>query len=353
MSAESIKCINVALIGCGGFAENYRHIYTEIPEAKLVLLVDESEETARRASEACGGVAWSTDFNDCLSSDVHFVDISTPNFLHREQACAALKAGKHVLLQKPLASSLEDALKIAEIASSSGKIAGMYMFLFDNPLFHDIKKLIKEGKLGTISGVGCRSAHRGGLSAVRGGWRSSAKMTGGGSFIQLAIHYVNMVQWLMDSKVESVMAYSHNLMCPNIGGDDVSVVACEFDSGALGTISSAYCAQGDELSIFGSKGYLRVDDSKHITLCLDEPFCGNVLTYNTGGRRETISLPQCSMTLFDSTNPFDQHVAFIKSLLSGSPAPVPIDIGLYDMMIVDAVHRSSVTGKKERVVQEH
>ena len=341
-----MKKVNIALVGCGGMAALYRHIYTEVPGAQLALIIDINEEVAKSAAQTLQIERWSTNFTDCLSPEIDVVDISTPNHFHRDQAVAAMQAGKHVLLQKPLASNVAEAEHIVRTAGETGVIAGMYMSLFDNPVFYEIKDIINEGKLGVITGAHCRVAHTGGLTMDENNWRKSGEQTGGGSFIQLAIHNINMAQWLIDSRIISVSAYSHNLHCPNVGGDDMTVVACEFNTGALGTISSAYCANKDELVIYGTKGYISVDDTRHVSLRLSEARMGKLLPYDTPNMRKTFDLPFDSFTLFDSKNPCDQHVAFIKAVQANEPPQIHVSVGLYDMKIVQAVYESARQEKR-------
>ena len=139
------KIWHIALIGCGGVATHYCHRYTRIPGARLALLVDTNADAAEKAAKELGVAHWSTDFVEALAPGIDIVDISTPNHLHATQATAAMKAGKHVLLQKPIASSVEEARAIVETARKTNMRAGMYMSLFDNPLIYDLKNLIASG----------------------------------------------------------------------------------------------------------------------------------------------------------------------------------------------------------------
>lgn len=335
------KYIGIALIGCGGMAANYRHRYTEIPGAKLLLVVDINEKVAQETAMQLKVEKWSTDFNDCLIPEIDIVDISTPNFLHAEQATAALHAKKHILLQKPIAPSVREAELIVNSALESGMTAGMYMSLFDNPLYYDVKKLIDYGRLGVISSIHCRCAHRGGLRMQQGNWRQSLEKTGGGSFIQLAVHNMNMVQWLLSERIISVMAFSKNMMCPNVGGDDITVVACEFNNGVLGTLESSYCADSDMLSIYGTKGFINIIDNHNVELCLDETFEGEIIQYATPAKLCNCKYDFDTFSLYKGINPFDQHITFVKAVQAGNPPQVTVETGLYDLKIVQAVYKSA------------
>ena len=337
--------IKICLVGCGGMAASYRHRYTQIPGAFLGLVIDASEDVAREAAQKLGVEKWSTIFEDALASDIDIVDISTPNFLHEQQAVAALNAGKHVLLQKPIAPTLEEARNIVDAGYRNGKQIGMYMSMLDNPVYHEIKSLIKQGLLGRISSIHCRGAHRGGLNMPADNWRNSLKKTGGGSFIQLAVHPVNMVQYLLEDRISKVFAFSKNMMCPNVGGDDVTAVSCEFESGILGTLESAYCAQQDILSIYGSKGFISVFSDKQIQIMLDDIYESELIKYHNPGEVESVMTELDMRVLYKKENPYDQHIAFVEAIMKGKTAPVPAETGLYDLKIVKAVYKSAIEQK--------
>ncbi|MGE5551763.1 MAG: Gfo/Idh/MocA family protein [Bacteroidota bacterium] len=337
----SQKTWNIALVGCGGMAANYRHRYTQIPAARLALLIDVIPETAREAAAQLDVAHWSTDFAEALAPGIDIVDISTPNHLHAEQAVAALKAGKHVLLQKPIAPTVAEAEAIVETAKETGLQAGMYMSFFDHPLFYELKKLIEGGFLGRISAVHCRAAHRGGLTMKEGNWRQSAQKTGGGSFIQLAVHPLDMAQWLLDERIVRVAAFSKNMFCPNVGGDDLTAVSCEFAGGILATLTSAYCADQFVLAVYGTKGYFNVLSDTSLIIMMDEPYTGELIRYERPGEAVTLETGLTGRDLFHRDNPYDQHIAFVKAIQAGKPAPIPAEVGLYDLKVVAAVYESA------------
>lgn len=332
--------LNICLVGCGGMAALYRHRYTQIPGARMYMVIDTDEVSARNAALELHAIRWSTDFNDALSSEVDIIDISTPNYLHGQQAVAALSSGKHVLLQKPIAPTVTEAEEIVEAGRRNNKQVGIYMSMLDNPIYHEIKKVVEKELLGRITSVHCRGAHRGGLSMPEGSWRNSVEKTGGGSFIQLAVHQINMAQFITGDKISRVAAFSKNMMCANIGGDDVTSACCEFEGGIQGVLESAYCADQNILSIYGSGGFISVYNDSIVQIKMDEPYYGEIIRYDHPGGIKFISGLSC-IELYKSDNPYDQHIAFVKAIMQGSAAPVPADIGLYDIRIVKAVYKSA------------
>lgn len=334
--------MQICLVGCGGMAAHYRHRYTQIPGARLACVVDAHAETAERAAKELGVERFSTDFRDALREDIHIVDISTPNHLHAEQAVAAMRAGKHVLLQKPIAPHVEEAAAIIAAARETGRQAGVYMSMRDNPVYHDIKQMIREGRFGAVSAVHCRGAHTGGLSLQPGSWRNSKDKTGGGSFIQLASHHIHILQWLLDSPIVRVAAFSTNLMCPNLEGDDSTAAICQFADGTLGTLESSYCTEAKWLlAVYGSHGFVRVTDDFQVELKLDRPFAGEHIRYASAGRVATLPTELSFDSLKSGRNPHDQHIAFVEAMLAGKPAPVPAETALYDLQVVKAVYRAA------------
>src|SRR5436309_5397421 len=104
--------LRIALAGCGGVVRRYRRAYKSLPGVQVVPAIDVNEEEARAAAAETGASRASTDFQQALGSDVDAVVISTPNHLHAQHAVAAFEAGKHVLLQKPMARNVAECDRI-------------------------------------------------------------------------------------------------------------------------------------------------------------------------------------------------------------------------------------------------
>jgi predicted dehydrogenase len=287
-----------------------------------------------------------------LADDIDVVDISTPNHLHEPQACAALAAGKHVLLQKPMANSLAAADKIVAAAAKSKGTLGMYMASFNNPMSWEIKKLITSGALGRIQSVRSRDAHRHMMAAqdAPSNWRASLEKTGGGSFLQLSVHAINLIQWWLDRPITQVTAFSGHQYCPNVGGDDVTCAAVRFgqDSKAiLGVFDSGYASAGFCREIHGDKGSLRITWEGDMELIMDEPYSSPVLQYTSPGELLRLKSPEHDPS--DVTNPLNQNRMFLEAVAAGRPPHMNAAAGRQDMAVVMAVYKSAQTNRAVRI----
>jgi len=343
-------------------AAHYLGVYRDLDWVRVVSCVDTDLESARKAAGMAGGIA-TQDFAAALAGDVDAVIVSTPNALHRPQAVAAIEAGKHVLLQKPVAANLADAEAIAAAAERSTRTVGLYMSYFDQPLVHDLRDMVRQGWLGDLVHCYARLMHKGGMmwseEALKGNrtWRGSIEETGGGCFIQLAVHYIHIFEWISGAKVVRATGFTRNLHCPGLEGEDLAVAVLEMDSGAMVTLDTAWCANGEELSVHGMLGRLSYRNSQRLALASSAgPFEGRVARYS-GGLTPAFGGPQGEEQQLDVrppafddiSNPLNQHRAFLEAVREGRRAPVSIASGVRDMRVVAAVYESAKSGRAVEV----
>ncbi len=230
--------LRVAMLGAGAVAAKYVKLYAEYPRSRLVAVYDVSKAAAESAAGVTGARVADSE-EALLADDIDAVVINTPNFLHARQTAAALKAGKHVLLQKPMTVTAAEAAELAEVAARSGRRLGIYMNSLDNAVFRDVKAMIAGGTLGRIGAVNAKLANGTASRWKADGkevWRQSKAAVGGGSFAMLAYHYINLCQWLLGQPIVAVQATGKNLMSPHIEGDDIMSALVAFGDGALGVI---------------------------------------------------------------------------------------------------------------------
>jgi len=350
--------LNVSFVGCGGMAAHYLSVYRDLDWVRVVNCIDTNPENAARAAAAVGAEA-ACDYAAALAPEVDTVVISTPNSAHASQAIAAIQAGKNVLLQKPVAAKLADAEAIAAAAAQSTRTVGLYMSYFDQPLVHDLRGMAQAGRLGDIVHCYARLAHKGGMmwsgEALRGirTWRGSVEETGGGCFIQLAVHYVHVFEWITGAKVTRATAFTRNLHCPGLEGEDLACAVLEMDSGAMITLDMAWCTNGEEMAIHGTRGRAVYRNLRWLAVASDGgPFEGRVVNYAGGithpfggpwGEEQEMEI--VAPAYGDSGNPLNQHRAFLEAARDGRPAPVAIASGVRDMRVVAAVYASAKTGR--------
>lgn len=333
--------LKIALVGCGGMARLYRHIYTKIDGVELYMLIDVNEQTAKAAAEELGVERWSTNFEDCLCDEVDIVDISTPNFFHKDQTIAAIKAGKSVLLQKPVTVTVAEAFEIAEAQKKYGANVGVYMEMRSHPVCNEARDIVQKGLLGTITSTRARKAYPTGLNLKPEDWRSDITKTGGGGFVQLGVHNIDLCMWILGERIKSVFAYSANNLCPNMDGDDLTVALVEYENGICGVIETAYNSPTlKEFEIYGSEGYVIINEPDSVTVNFKSPYNGSLIKYNGDGE-QTFKTGFVHRELYRTDNPYEQHIAFINAIKEGREVPVDFSEGLFDMQIIDSVYKSA------------
>jgi UDP-N-acetyl-2-amino-2-deoxyglucuronate dehydrogenase len=231
------------------------------------------------------------------------------------------------------------------------------MSYFDQPLVHDLRDMVREGRLGSVVHCYARLMHRGGMMWSReglegkGNWRGSVEQTGGGCFIQLAVHYVHIFEWVTRACVVRAAGFTRNLHCPGLEGEDLAVAVFEFDSGAMATIDAAWCANGEELAIHGTEGRCVYRENRLAVSSTRGPFAGRVVRYDGGlvpafggpqGEEQQLEVKPSGFA--DTANPLNQHMQFLAAVRDGRPALVSIASGVRDLRVVKALYESARTG---------
>jgi predicted dehydrogenase len=360
---SSLQKLRIAFVGCGGVAEHYLNAYRNLDWARVVKCIDTEPAAAKRAAMTLAAGSGATkpavvaDYEAALAEDIDVVVINTPNHLHREQAIAALDAGKHVLLQKPVAPTVADAEEIANASLRARGLSGLYMSYFDRPLVHDFKEMIDSGWFGRVGHCYARLMHRWGQvwfaesGPGRSSWRGSVAQTGGGCFVQLAVHHIHLMEWMLNQRVTRATTVTKSLECHGIEGEDFASCMLEFESGAMATIDTAWVLHGEQLSISGTDGSAQYVNNRTLILeSRSKSFKGRVVDYTaaphqgfalSGTEQVSEVLPPA---MGDYTNPFNQHRVFLEAVRDGASPFVSIPSGVEDLRVVAAVYESARRG---------
>ncbi len=178
------------------------------------------------------------DFNDMLKDPaVDIVTIASPSGSHMEPAVAAARAGKHVIVEKPIEITLDRIDRILEAHDKAGtKIGGIFNGRFTETA-QIFKKAVTQNRFGRLTfGMAYGPWWRDQSYYDEGGWKGTQQYDGGGALMNQGIHTIDMLQWLM-GPVKSVQAFAATLAHKRIEVEDTGSAAVEFASGALGTIA--------------------------------------------------------------------------------------------------------------------
>lgn len=342
--------LRVGLLGVGGVAAKYAALYGEYPRSHLAAVFD-TVEAPCDALRARFGCVVAPSAEALIESDLDAIVVSSPNRHHLAQTQAALAAGKHVLLQKPMTLDAHEAQILTQAAQSSGKMLALYMNSLDHSVFRDMKRMVETGVLGRVGGYDATLAN--GMGHVWAApppnfWRSSRAAVGGGCFAMLATHYLNLGQWLLDSPIVEVAADGGNLMCPHIEGEDIMAALVRFGSGARGTIGASWCVKGERMSVQGSEGFASYVDNSVLVVRSAKAFEGEAIRYSVPGERLTVP-DLAPPAMGEWRNPHNQHRRFVDAVLDGVAPDVPAKSGLRDMRVLDAAYRSLASGRREAV----
>jgi predicted dehydrogenase len=259
--------VRFAIVGAGVIADVHAQAIAGLPErAELSLVVSRREATARALAQARGARGHTTDFDAVLADpDIDALSISTPTATHAELAVAALEAGKHVMIEKPIDVSLEAADRIIAAEAASGRKVGVVsQHRFDRAT-ERVLAAIRGGELGRLtSGVASCAWWRPQSYYDSGRWRGTWAMDGGGAIMNQTIHVIDLLIAMLGAPTE-VFAYTARLAHERIEVEDTAVAAVRFDSGALGMIhgtTAAYPGLDAAVRVYGTAGSAVIADDE-------------------------------------------------------------------------------------------
>lgn len=263
----SERTVKVGLIGCGNIgAGGHLPAYAHILEAELVAVCDTVEELARVAAGQSGATAY-TDYRQILGrEDVEMVDLCVPTYLHAQLAIEAMKTGKHVLCEKPMAHALEFADAMIEAAQANGvKLMIGQVRRFDHR-YASIKEQLAAGKVGRP--VFVRRAERQFLPFPPEAWQWDP-IRGGGVVLDIGVHATDLFRWLFGQEAVEVYAAARSVResARAAGSFDHAMITFKFDGGGVGVAEASWAyPQGfggalyAQLDVVGTEGKIQYAD---------------------------------------------------------------------------------------------
>lgn len=344
--------IKIGIIGVGNIAGTHIRAYLKNPNVELYAFCDINEEQLKKMGEEFGIERLYTDVNEMLAlTEIDAVSVCTWNSAHAECAIAALNAGKHVLCEKPMAVNAVQAEEMKAAAEKNGKLL---MIGFVRRYGNDckiLKEFIDTDYFGDIYYAKATYLRRNGNP---GGWFGDKSRSGGGPLIDLGVHVIDLVRYLMgnpkpvsvygatfqklfdrnnlkDKKAYVSVSKSDNDICDV---EDLATAMIRFDNGAVLSIEASFSlnTKSDEgkIEFFGTKGGAKLDPELEMYSEINDYMANVELTTKTALTLEGI---------------FEEEINhFADCVQNGVPCRAPAEDGVTLMSILDAVYESARTG---------
>jgi predicted dehydrogenase len=335
------KPLGIAIIGCGSIAK-HRHA----PEAaackhtKLVALCDPVVARAEVLAAQFGGAVY-TDWQHVVQlPEVDAVVVACPNYLHAPVTIAALKAGKHVLCEKPMACSADESAAMIAAAKTAGKLLMIAHNQRLAPLHIRAKQILKSGILGKVLTFRTTFAHPGpegwSIEGV-GGWFFQKEMAFVGSMGDLGVHKADLIRFLFDDEVVEVASFVEAIANKvNSTVDDNAICLLRMKSGAVGTLTAGWSHNpgcDNSTTVYCEKGILHIDT---------DPVY-NVIVELADGEKQMIKTK--AMQTNDEGGQSDSGVmaTFAEAVVKNKPSPIPGEEGAKSLAVILACLESAET----------
>jgi len=343
------------VIGAGGIARR-----RTIPEgilparnAELVAVMDVVPNLAREVAREFGCRKAYTQVGSLLrNADVQAVYLAVPVHLHEKLFKRILKAGKHVLVEKPLARTVRAAERMAKLAAESGRMCTEgYMMKF-HALHRHARERIAAGRLGKLVSL------RGQLSCwyppIEGAWRQIPEQGGGGAIMDMATHVYDLMQYLTGEKICEVTAFTGSLV-QDYPVEDSSVTLVRFPSGCQGVVEAYFNVRDEScprrLEIYGSSGGILADGTiGQGGGTMREILMAEGAGYDAAQKREA-EAAAFQEVVVPEVNMYQAEIEYLSDcILSGTPPTLnTLEDGVGIMKIAEAVYRSARTGRAVRL----
>jgi predicted dehydrogenase len=328
--------IRVGLVGAGGIAARHAIAYRKLQ--RHIRLTAVTDIDADRAASLAGNFAAATydDFSRMLAdADIEAVDICLPHHAHARAVLAAIAAGKHVLCEKPLCTTMADAALI-DAAATAARVTVMCMHnrLF-SPVVTQARDLLAGGLLGRVYQVRATDCFRNELDGAALGWRASVAATGGGELIDTGYHPTYLVLTLAGDRPAEVVALTSRHRLSFLEGEDSAQVLVRFEGGAVGQIATSWAYQApdsyEHFSVAGELGSMSATRTRLTYRRDGEP---PVTLHYAKGDDITAAIEHFAACLAEGTRPRCTHEdgattlavlrAAYDSVVTGAVTPVDV-----------------------------
>ena len=248
----------VALLGAGFIADIHLESYSRfVPEVEVTAIFSRSAARAERVAGHWGIPQWFTDVEQLIAeADCEVVDICLPNVLHHRATLAAARAGKHVIVEKPLCMTLDEADEMIAVCREQGRKLMYAEELCFAPKYERVRRLVDEGAIGNVYMLKQLEKH----SGPHSDWFWDVEQSGGGVLMDMGCHAFAWFRWMLGGNpgVKSVWATMDTVRHRDrTAGEDNAVCVVEFDGGVIGLAEDGWAKPGgmdDRIEVYGTRG---------------------------------------------------------------------------------------------------
>ncbi|RKY90861.1 hypothetical protein DRQ15_06390 [candidate division KSB1 bacterium] len=344
--------INIAMLGCGGVAHLYLPVFKYLEEAQLVALVDIDKEKAKYLAERYGIEKVYSDVEEVASApEIDAVIVGTPPNLHAEHVEVCAFSGKHILCEKPMASTVRDCQRIIDACRKNKvklQMAHMKRFMRGNQM---VKSILDSGCMGKIFMAECHWDCA--VPQLIGTYRET-EVTGGGNLQDHGPHAFDLIRWWTGNDILEVSA-SIRIVHPQRPTEDTAVVILEHENGMVSNCHMTRVSYGREhwqdlYRIYGTDATLVVRNDHHFpTTSLQSP---EIILYKHRGciQRYDLGHPWNQDDTVIQNNPFlNQLKAFCECIVNDTEPRVTGEDGMHVIEAVIAAYVSSLKGIKVKL----
>jgi UDP-N-acetyl-2-amino-2-deoxyglucuronate dehydrogenase len=331
------RVMRLGIIGCGAIA-GYMARFAQLDRRiKSVACCDTSPARLARFARRYRIPHTYPDYRQLLAgTPLEAVYVALPHHLHYPVLKAAIEAGRHVLVEKPITRTLEEGQRIAGLAQAQGICLGVnYQYRYDRGCYA-LARSVQQGQLGQVHYARCHIPWRRRESYFRQApWHARLDQAGGGTLITQGSHFIDVLLWALDDRPQSVMGYTTQRRFRDTEIEDLAQATIEMASGALVQVSSAMVANPEQavtIEVHGQQGS---------AIYTDRPFP----RLRFAGRRRRKARPPVRglHALQRSLRGFRDWV------VSGKPYLIPGPAALPALAVVEAIYRSAASGQREPV----
>lgn len=345
-----MKKTRVGVIGAGGIGRRHIRVFQGIPEVELAALCDINPGRLEQVGREHGIPALFSDWRELVKSGLEAVAVCSPNAFHAPQSIAALRAGKHVLCEKPVCLDAAEAEEILAVAREAGKIfMGGFRRRFD-PGVKFLRGMIERGEFGEIYHLGVSWLVPRGIPNP-GSWFTSRRLAGGGALIDTGVHALDLVIHLAGAPMPRLVvgrtfdSFIRRTVAGAGAGDaveggmdveDLATGYAVFDNGATLSVSAAWDGHvgfGLETLVMGTYAGARLLES------LDP--ARPLVIYRGSGPAAAEIVPKTAATDLLA----EQGREFIACIREGRPSPLGENEVLSVARIIDGIYRSAESGE--------